>query len=72
MADLTSLLSICDPVHMVIIKTDSCGDTHLVTSHYLEWRPVLTAKPGRVKTTLELMGIGEWHHHRKTSKPDSD
>ncbi|XP_078607268.1 centrosomal protein of 76 kDa-like [Branchiostoma floridae x Branchiostoma japonicum] len=58
MADSTSLLSLCDPVHMVLIKTDVAGDTALLTSHYLEWRHVLSAQDGYTNTAVELMGVG--------------
>ncbi|POI34772.1 hypothetical protein CIB84_001476, partial [Bambusicola thoracicus] len=38
MADATTMLSVCDPVHMVLIKTDMFGETTLVASYFLEWR----------------------------------
>jgi hypothetical protein len=43
MADRETLLSICDPIHMVLTRTDMNGDSSLVSSHFLEWRTVLTA-----------------------------
>ncbi len=35
MADATTMLSICDPVHMVLIKTDTSGDTTLILLIFL-------------------------------------
>lgn len=58
MADATTMLSICDPIHLVLIKTDASGDTTLVSSHFLEWRPVLASSSSRLTTSLELKGIG--------------
>ncbi|KAL4235276.1 Centrosomal protein of 76 kDa [Mactra antiquata] len=58
MADPTTMLSICDPIHVVLVKTDSTGDTSLVSSHFLEWRPVLTSNTSRLTTSLELKGTG--------------
>ena len=58
MADTTTLLSMCDPVHLVLIRTDPSGETSLVTSHYFEWRLVLTSDSSRCTTTVELMGTG--------------
>ncbi|XP_056618560.1 centrosomal protein of 76 kDa [Triplophysa dalaica] len=58
MADATTMLSICDPVHMVLIKTDPSGDTTLVSSYFLEWRTVLGAPHGKNKVSVELLGVG--------------
>ncbi|XP_020377249.2 centrosomal protein of 76 kDa isoform X1 [Rhincodon typus] len=58
MADATTLLSICDPVHMVLIKTDTSGETTLMASHYLEWRSLLSSPDGKVSMSLELLGVG--------------
>ena len=58
MADLGSMLSVCDPVHLVLVKTDVLGETSLISSHFLEWRPVLAANGGRMSMSLELKGIG--------------
>ncbi|XP_077982929.1 centrosomal protein of 76 kDa-like [Glandiceps talaboti] len=58
MADSTAMLSICDPVHMVLIKADISGDTTLVSSHSLEWRSVLASASGRMNIPIELMGVG--------------
>lgn len=58
MADATTMLSICDPVHMVLIKTDTSGDTTLVSSYFLDWRSVLSAHNGKTSISVELLGVG--------------
>ncbi|XP_071957356.1 centrosomal protein of 76 kDa-like [Antedon mediterranea] len=58
MADCTSMLSMSDPIHLVLIKTDSSGNTSLVSSHYLEWRSVLSANDARTTMAVEIMGVG--------------
>ncbi|XP_018412337.1 PREDICTED: centrosomal protein of 76 kDa isoform X1 [Nanorana parkeri] len=58
MADGTTLLSICDPVQMVLIKTDISGETTLVASHFMEWRSVLGVERGVTNPTVELHGVG--------------
>ncbi|KAK2504510.1 hypothetical protein MC885_000093 [Smutsia gigantea] len=58
MADSTTMLSISDPVHMVLIKTDIFGETTLVASYFLEWRSVLGSENGVTNLTVELMGVG--------------
>uniref|UniRef100_A0A8C7ANW6 Centrosomal protein 76 n=1 Tax=Neovison vison TaxID=452646 RepID=A0A8C7ANW6_NEOVI len=58
MADSTTMLSISDPVHMVLIKTDIFGETTLVASYFLEWRSVLGSENGMTSLTVELMGVG--------------
>lgn len=60
MADNTTMLSICDPVHIVLIKTEPSGETTLVSSLYFDWRTVLAAPSARCTTGVELMGIGEY------------
>ncbi|XP_041333591.1 centrosomal protein of 76 kDa isoform X2 [Pyrgilauda ruficollis] len=58
MVDATTMLSICDPVHMVLIKTDTFGETTLVASYFLEWRSVLAAENGVTNVAVELLGVG--------------
>ncbi|XP_068048913.1 centrosomal protein of 76 kDa isoform X2 [Anomalospiza imberbis] len=58
MVDATTMLSICDPVHMVLIKTDTSGETTLVASYFLEWRSVLAAENGITNVAVELLGVG--------------
>ena len=58
MADSAAMLTLCDPVHMVLIKTDPSGDTTLVSSHQLEWRTVLAMDNSRQNLPVEIMGVG--------------
>ncbi|XP_030408578.1 centrosomal protein of 76 kDa isoform X3 [Gopherus evgoodei] len=58
MVDATTMLSICDPVHMVLIKTDTFGETTLVASYFLEWRSVLGAENRVTSVAVELLGVG--------------
>ncbi|CAL8247909.1 unnamed protein product [Lota lota] len=58
MADCTTMLSICDPVHLVLIKTDTSNETTLVSSYFLDWRSVLSAPSGRTCFSVELLGVG--------------
>ncbi|KAF4103509.1 hypothetical protein G5714_016392 [Onychostoma macrolepis] len=58
MADATTMLSICDPVHMVLIKTDTSGDTTLISSYFVDWRRVLSAPNGKTGVSAELLGVG--------------
>ncbi|XP_068179754.1 centrosomal protein of 76 kDa [Antennarius striatus] len=55
MADPTDMLSMCDPAHLVLVRTDSCYETTLVSSYFLDWRIVLS---GNTCLALELMGVG--------------
>ena len=56
MADVATLLSIGDPIHIVLIKTDANGETHLVSSNFLEWRTVLSQSQNKQLVAVELMG----------------
>ena len=58
MADSASLLSICDPIHIVMIRTDLNQETHLISSTFLEWRTVLTLPNNKQNLAVELMGTG--------------
>ncbi|KAE8598300.1 hypothetical protein XENTR_v10016791 [Xenopus tropicalis] len=58
MADATTMLSICDPVQLVLLKTDTSGETSLVSSHFLEWRSVLGTEKGATSLVVELLGVG--------------
>jgi len=60
MADSTTLLSVCDAVHLVVTKTTRHGDTTLVSSHFLDWRQLLAATDSRCTVNVELMGVGEY------------
>uniref|UniRef100_A0A671V5F3 Centrosomal protein of 76 kDa n=1 Tax=Sparus aurata TaxID=8175 RepID=A0A671V5F3_SPAAU len=58
MADATTMLSMCDPVHLVLIRTDTFSETALVSSHFLDWRTVLASPSGKTCFAVELMGVG--------------
>ena len=58
MADSAALMSISDPVHFVLIRSEPTGENHIVSSHYFEWRPVLAAPFSKCSMSIELTGIG--------------
>ncbi|XP_048752411.1 centrosomal protein of 76 kDa-like [Ostrea edulis] len=58
MADASAMLSISDPIHIVLIKTEASGETSLVSSNFFEWRTVLASSGNRMSMMLELKGIG--------------
>jgi centrosomal protein CEP76 len=58
MADAGFLLSISDPIHIVMIRTDLSQENHLVSSHLLEWRTVLSHLTNKQTISIELMGTG--------------
>uniref|UniRef100_A0A3P8SCM4 Centrosomal protein of 76 kDa n=1 Tax=Amphiprion percula TaxID=161767 RepID=A0A3P8SCM4_AMPPE len=58
MADATAMLSMCDPVHFVLIKTDTSSETTLISSYFLDWRTVLASPTGKTCFAVELMGVG--------------
>ena len=62
MIDNTAMLAISDQIHIVLVKTDPSGDSTIVTSHYLDWRPVLAAPNSRCGITLELMCVGMYNN----------
>ena len=57
-----TLLSFCDPIHLVLIKHDADGCISLVSSYSLEWRKTLTCGKTAITSRLELMGVGEILH----------
>merc|ERR1711942_491269 len=46
-----------DPIHIVVVKTDTVGERSLVSSHHPDWRSVLSATRSK-KLLVELMGVG--------------
>ncbi|KAM4735064.1 centrosomal protein of 76 kDa [Anableps anableps] len=58
MVDATAMLSMCDPVHFVLIKTDTSSETTLVSSYFLDWRTVLSLPSCKTCFAVELMGVG--------------
>jgi centrosomal protein CEP76 len=59
MADASAMLSISDPIHIVLVKTEASGETSLVSSNFFEWRTVLASSGNRMSMTLELKGVGK-------------
>lgn len=58
MVDAVTMLSIRDPVHMVLIKTDTSNERTLVASCFLDWQSVLSSPNGRTGSAVELLGVG--------------
>jgi centrosomal protein CEP76 len=58
MPDISTLLSISDQIHLVMIRTDSNQDNHLISSHFLEWRTLLSMPDTKRIISIELMGTG--------------
>ena len=58
MSDAPSLLTLCDKIHLVLTKKDLSGEQTLLSSHYLEWRKLLTISGGRTSLSLEMNGTG--------------
>ncbi|KAL8560891.1 hypothetical protein ACOMHN_059075 [Nucella lapillus] len=58
MADVASLLSLCDQIHIVLIKSSPVGELTLISSNFFEWRPLLTSKNGHLNVSIELKGTG--------------
>jgi centrosomal protein CEP76 len=58
MADSTTLLSIFDPIHIVMTRVDVNQEMHLISSQFLEWRSVLTAPNSKQNMTIEMMSTG--------------
>ena len=60
MADNTGLLSLSDTCHMVLVKQESTGETTIISSYFLDWRPALAAPNMRCTMTVEMMGTGNY------------
>lgn len=60
MLDKDALLAINDKIHIVMIRTDrNASENHLIASHFLEWRSILSVPGSKKQTSVELMGVGE-------------
>ena len=55
---LDSMLSISDPIHIIMVRCNPFGETTLVSSFFLEWRDALSAEKCSSIKVLEMMGIG--------------
>lgn len=56
--DASMLLALTDKIHLALIKTDPSGDSHLLGSHYLEWRGILCSPNGKIRNSIEINGVG--------------
>lgn len=56
--DSRTLLPLSSKIHLVLIKTDRNSETHLLGSHYLEWRGILTSSTGQTRSAVEINGVG--------------
>ncbi len=52
------LLSISDPIHIVMIKTDRDHQNHLISSYFLEWRDAIANMNNKKVMSIELLGTG--------------
>ena len=59
MADATTMLSMCDPIQFVLIKTATSSETTLVSSYFLDWRTILSSPSGKTSFAIEMMGVGK-------------
>ena len=55
---METMLSVCDPIHIILIRHDSDGDCTLVSSHALEWRNALAVDDVPHIKAIEMMGVG--------------
>lgn len=51
-------LSISEPIHLVVTRTNDRGERDLLGTYTLEWRPVLTEEKGKWSGTVEISGVG--------------
>ncbi|CAD5114295.1 DgyrCDS3437 [Dimorphilus gyrociliatus] len=54
----SALIGMPDQIHMVLIKSDITGDNTIVSSHFLEWRAILTRSNCSLVKSIELLGVG--------------
>lgn len=57
--DSSSLISVCEKIHLVMTRTNINEENQLISSNYIEWRNILTLKNNKQLISIELMGIGE-------------
>lgn len=51
-------LSIADPVHLVLVRSDFSGEREVVGTAHVEWRGALSVDNGRLSVPVELGGYG--------------
>lgn len=59
MADSSDLLTISDPIHIVLVKVDSSEERHLLSSYFMEWRQILCTENAKKTVFVELYGVGK-------------
>ena len=60
MLDKDGLLAITDKIHIVMVRTDrNASENHLIASHFVEWRSILSVEGNKKNMGIELMGVGE-------------
>ena len=58
MLSTSDALSLADPIHLVLTRTDMRGEVDLVGTCYLEWRQVLADSARKISVLVELNGVG--------------
>ena len=51
------MLTLADPIQLVLTETSPQGDTELVGTAEIDWRPVLGLSSGRISKSIELTGL---------------
>ena len=57
-ADLNSMLSMTDPLHVVVLKTDAFGAKSVISSQFIEWRHLLHTSGMKERNALPVYGVG--------------
>ncbi|XP_031552342.1 centrosomal protein of 76 kDa-like [Actinia tenebrosa] len=58
-ADGDVLLSITDPINLILSKTETTGSNSLIGSHSFEWQKVLKEPNGVLSVNVDINGMGE-------------
>lgn len=58
MLSTSDALSLADPIHLVLTRTDMRGEVDLIGTCYLEWRQVLADSARKISVLMELNGVG--------------
>lgn len=62
--NVDKLMSVCDPIHIVLVRINPLGERTLISSQFLEWRRVLSNQGGQLKLCIELKGVGMLLDHK--------
>ncbi|XP_075252623.1 centrosomal protein of 76 kDa-like [Convolutriloba macropyga] len=57
-ADLNAMLSMSDPLHVIVLKTDTFGAKSVISSQFVEWRHLLHTQGMKERNALPVYGIG--------------